>query len=199
MLEARHRETWTWDAYLSWEASQSLRYELVEGDVYAMTGGTAAHDTIANNLRADLRTALRGKPCRSQGPDLKVKAGTSGRYPDALIDCGPRVADAVVAQEPVAVFEVLSRSTAWVDQGLKLRDYDATASIRHYVLINQDEPRVLIYRRDESGRLAGGEVILIEGLDGVIDLPDLEVSIPLTGVYEDLMFDFGKSNTSPNP
>ena len=119
-----------------------------------MVGGTSEHDTICNNLRAALHGQMRGKPCRPQGPDLKVKAGTDVRYPDALIDCGPRVPGALFAREPVAVFEVLSKSTAWIDQTLKLRGYDATPAIRYYVLISQDEQRALFYTRDKDGRLA---------------------------------------------
>ena len=165
MSEARRHASWTWDAYLEWEARQPIRYELVNGEVYAMGGGTAEHDTIGNNLRGELRTLLRGKPCRPQGPDLKVKAGQDGRYPDALIDCGPRVPGALVAQEPVAVFEVLSKSTAWIDQGLKLRDYDATPSVRYYVLISQDERRAMVYTRDAGGRLGGQNAVLLEGVE----------------------------------
>src|ERR1700712_3866383 len=153
MSEATHPTTWTWDAYLEWEARQPLRYELVDGQVHAMGGGTAEHDTIGDNLRAALHTQMRGKPCRTHGPDLKVQAGKDGRYPDALIDCGPRVPGALQAQEPVAVFEGLSKSTGWIDQSLKLRDYDATPAIRYYVLISQDEKRAMMYTRDEGGRL----------------------------------------------
>jgi Uma2 family endonuclease len=129
MSEAKLRSRWTWEAYLDWEAHQPIRYELVDGQVYAMDGGTAEHDTIGNNLRAALHARLRGKPCRPHGPDLKVRAGSDGRYPDALIDCGPRVPGALYAHEPVAVFEALSKSTGWIDQSLKLRDYDATHSL----------------------------------------------------------------------
>jgi Uma2 family endonuclease len=148
------RETsWIWEAYLDWEARQPIRYELVDGQVHGMGGGTAEHDIIGNNLRAALHTQLRGKPCRPHGPDLKVRAGRDGRYLDALIDCGPRVPDAIFAQEPVAVFEVLSKSTGWIDQSLKLHDYDATPTIRTYVLISQDVPRAMVYTRDADGRL----------------------------------------------
>jgi Uma2 family endonuclease len=114
MSEAKLRSRWTWEAYLDWEAHQLIRYELVDGQVYAMGGETAEHDTIGNNLRAALHAQLRGKPCRSHGPALKVRAGSDGRYPDALIDCGPRVPGALHAQEPVAVFGVLSKSTGWM-------------------------------------------------------------------------------------
>ncbi len=147
MSEATQREAWSWEDYLDWETRQPVRYELIDGEVHATGGGTAEHDTIGNNLRAGLRDQLRGKPCRVQGPDLKVKAGKDGRYPDALIDCGARVPGALVAQDPRAVFEVLSRSTASIAQSLKLRDYGTTSGIRHYVLISRDEPRVLVYQR----------------------------------------------------
>ena len=184
MSEAEQRETWSWERYLEWETRQPVRYELVDGEVRAMGGGTAEHDTIGNNLRAELRDQLRGKPCRVQGPDLKAKAGTDGRYPDALIDCGARMPGALVAQDPTAVFEVLSRSTAWIDQSLKLRDYDATPGIRHYVLISQDEPRVLIYQRDEHDRLGVQAARLVDGMDGVIVLQEFDISIPFPVLYE---------------
>ena len=149
MSEAPRQTQWSWEEYLAWEHRQPVRYELVDGQGHAMGGGTADHDTIGNNLRAELRARLRGTLCRAHGPDLKVRAGEDGRYPDALIDCGPRIPGTLQAHDPVAVFEVLSKRTAWIDQTLKLRDYDAVAGILTYVLISQDEPRVLVYQRDE--------------------------------------------------
>ena len=186
MSEAKRETGWTWEAYLDWEARQPIRYELVDGQVYAMGGGTAEHDTIGNNLRGELRAQMRGKPCRPHGPDLKVRAGKDGRYPDALIDCGPRVPGALYAQEPVAVFEVLSKSTGWIDQSLKLRDYDATPAIRTYVLISQDEQRAMVYTRDENGRLGIQSAVIIEGVGASIDIPELGLVLPFSAIYEDL-------------
>lgn len=186
MPEAPHRKHWTWEEYLDWESNQPTKHELVDGEVIAMVGGTSRHDLICNNLRRELSTQLRGKRCRLQGPDLKVRAGTSSRYPDALIDCGPLVDDAVSAQEPAAVFEVLSKSTAWIDQTRKLRDYDSTPTIRYYVLISQDELRVLVYARDEAGRLGSRNLILLETVADTLLLPDLGIAIPLPLLYEGL-------------
>jgi Uma2 family endonuclease len=188
MSEAERQTSWTWKTYLDWEARQPGRYELVDCQVYAMGGGTAEHDTIGNNLRAALHTLLRGKPCRPHGPDLKVRAGKDGRYPDALIDCGPRVPGALHAQVPVAVFAVLSKSTGWIDQSLKLRDYDATPTIRTYVLISQDERRALVYRRDEAGRLGIQSAVLLEGADASVEIPEFSVALPFSVVYEGIEF-----------
>jgi Uma2 family endonuclease len=72
------RTPWTWDAYLDWEARQPVRYELVNGEVHAMAGGTLAHDTIA-------------KPYY---PLEELLAGiTPENQPDEIFDDGPRGED----------------------------------------------------------------------------------------------------------
>lgn len=188
MSEAKRPATWTWDAYLAWEVEQPVKYELVNGEVYAMTGGSRRHDIIANNLRASAHAQLRGKPCRIQGPDLKVRAARNARYPDALIDCSSLTEGEQVAQNPVAVFEVLSRSTAWIDQHFKLRDYAATPSIRTYVLISQDEMRAVVYVRDRDGKLDLENAMLLEGLDAAIEIADLGVVLRFSDIYEGVVF-----------
>jgi Uma2 family endonuclease len=60
MSEAKQPPHWTLDAYLDWETQQPIRYELVDGQIHAIGGGTAEHDTIANNLRSELRTQMHG-------------------------------------------------------------------------------------------------------------------------------------------
>ena len=186
MPEPLQRTTWTWAEYLAWEAAQPVRHELVDGQVRAMGDGTARHDTIANNLRGELRERLRGNPCRPQGPDLKVKAGENGRYPDAMIDCGARDPDAVAAVEPVAVFEVLSKTTSWIDQGQKVRDYDAVPSIRRYVLISQDEVRALVYVRGNGGHLGIADASFATGLDATLPVPEAGIELPIALLYEGL-------------
>ncbi len=188
MSQATTRTGWTFDEYLDWESRQPTKHEFVDGRVHPMVGGTSRHDVICNNLRGLLWDLLRGNRCRVQGPNLKLRTGDNARYPDALIDCGPLAPTALIARDPVAVFEVLSKSTAWIDQTLKLRDYETTQTIRSYVLISQDEPRVLIYRRDEAGRFGANAAILLENLVEAISLDEPAVTIPLTVLYEGLDF-----------
>jgi Uma2 family endonuclease len=87
----------------------------------------------------------------------------------------------------VAVFEVLSKSAAWIDQNLKLRDYDATPSIRYYVLINQDEMRALVYTRD-GGRLGIRNAMLLEGEDAAVEIPEFGLTLPFSALYEGIEF-----------
>src|SRR5271157_789354 len=113
---------------------------------------------------------------------------TRGMAAIALIDCGPRVPGALHAQEPVAVFEVLSKSTGWIDQSLKLRAYDATPTIRTYVLISQDEQRAIVYTHDENGRLGIQSAVLLEGADASIEIPEFGLALPFSALYEGLEF-----------
>jgi Uma2 family endonuclease len=157
MGEAALKQEWTLETFLVWERDQPERWEFVDGQPRAMTGGSEAHDTIGGNIRAFLKFKLKGSDCRAQGPDLKILTGLeTSRYPDALINCAPPDPKGDIAQNPVVVFEVLSDSTKAKDFNEKFDEYEATPAIRQYVLVFQDEIRVKVYRRE------GGALILAE-------------------------------------
>ncbi|MGB3692985.1 MAG: Uma2 family endonuclease [Spirulinaceae cyanobacterium] len=75
--------------YLKWEEQQPLKYEYINGEIYAMTGGTIPHNDIALNLASALKNHLQGKGCKVQIADAKVGISTSGpfHYPDVMVSC----------------------------------------------------------------------------------------------------------------
>jgi hypothetical protein len=79
---------------------------------------------------------------------------------------------------------VLSRGTAWSDQGARLRDDDATVLLRCCVLISQDALRAMVDVRDEAGRPDTRDAQPIEGTDGVVALPSLPARLPLGALRE---------------
>ncbi len=85
-----HKAGWSLAEFLTWEADQPERWELVAGEPRLMAGGTQVHALIASNLIAFLRPKLRGGPCRPSGSDLRIPIPKTGnlRYPDVTIDCG---------------------------------------------------------------------------------------------------------------
>jgi Uma2 family endonuclease len=179
----------TFDEFLNWERGQEFKHEYVDGQPIGMAGGTEAHNIIQANLIAIVTLKLRGSGCRPFTSDMLVKTGTGrGRYPDMTIDCGPRRGDNIVAPEPKVVFEVLSKETQKRDRTIKLADYNATPSIAHYVLIEQGEPLAHVYNRGPHGdfSLHPQEV---RGLDGVVELPAIGISLPMSEIYEGLELD----------
>ena len=89
------------DEFLAWELRQELRYEFDGTRPVAMTGGTAAHATIQQNLALAIGGRLRGTPCRFFGSDLKVQVSEAIRYPDGFVVCSPVPRDATVVHDPL--------------------------------------------------------------------------------------------------
>ncbi len=60
------------EEYFIWEEKQLEKHELIDGRVYALTGGTKNHSTLAINLLLLIRAHLRGGRCSVFNSDLKV-------------------------------------------------------------------------------------------------------------------------------
>jgi Uma2 family endonuclease len=177
------RVDWSLEEFLVWEVGQAERYEFVGGEPRMMTGGTQAHATICANLIIRLGEKLSGTPCRPCGSDLRVPIPATGqsRYPDAQIDCGKLEPTSHDASAPSVVFEVLSKSNDLRDQHGRLRDYDSVATIQHYVVISQSEAVVVIYDRDDAGRLAPGAMLTEAAAE--LDLPAVGITLSLHEIY----------------
>ena len=187
------RKPMTLAEFLAWEERQPLRYEFDGVGPVAMTGGTYGHSTIQRNLAFALTGRLRGKPCQFQGSDLKIQVGDGHiRYPDGMVVCSPVDRTATVVHEPVVVFEVLSPSTAAKDRIVKAREYQATPSIRRYVMLEQDSVGATVYAR--SGETWTHEILVA---DSILALPEIGVSLPLAELYEGVVFEAEQDGDPP--
>jgi Uma2 family endonuclease len=168
-------------AFLDWEATQELRYEYVNGDVFAMSGGTVPHNDLAVNLLLALAPQVRAQGCRINVSDVKVKIRRRFRYPDLVVTCDERDKTAIKLFEyPKVVVEVLSPSTEATDRGQKLREYQSIPTLQEYVLINSDQAIVEVYRRGE-GRAWWYESY---GLGDQLVLESLGFECPIGKLYE---------------
>lgn len=180
------QKPWTRASFLDWEANQELRFEFDGFQPLAMTGGTAAHSSIQRNLIAALAIGLRGKPCQPHGSHLKIQVGErSIRYPDAFVVCTPVSPSATLVTEPVVIFEILSDSTASTDFVTKNVEYQATKSVRRYVILQQSSASAAVFSRD-SGEWAAAE---LSGVSASLDMPEIGLSIPLAEIYAGVEFE----------
>jgi Uma2 family endonuclease len=171
------------DDFLAWVEGQRERYEFVAGRLVMMVGGSEDHNDIQINLLTVLRQRLRGGSGKPNGSDLLVRIDDrTGRFPDASVTRGREGENVIRA--PVAIFEILSAATELLDRTDKRREYQRLASLRHYVLIAQDAPRVEIYSRTERG----WRFEELEGPDTVLALDALEITLPLAEIYDGLTF-----------
>ena len=177
--------------YLAIERQSEIRHEFLDGHVYAMAGESIAHSTICFNLAGIVYAQLTGTPCRGFSPNMKVRAGERGlyAYPDLMVACGePAFQDerGDVLLNPTVIFEVLSRTTEAYDRGEKFERYrDHIETLRDYVLVSQDRPRVEHRHREPDGTWTSTE---LDGLAETLSLPSIDCRVPLADVYSRIAF-----------
>jgi Uma2 family endonuclease len=130
------------EEYLAWERQQPLKYEYIAGAVYAMTGVTLAHNTIALNLYSQLQPHLRKRGCRGHVAGVKVQVSNREPYfyPNVVVSCdeGDRRAIEVICY-PKLIVEILSPNTASFDRGDKFKFYRRIPTLEEYVLIDSEK------------------------------------------------------------
>lgn len=150
MATELHEKLISVDEYLHDELVRDIKYELVDGAIYAMVGASANHERISGNVAAEFRSHLKKTPCESFSSDMKVKVGSRFFYPDVLVDCHFDESKPYYTESPVIIVEVLSKSTRRMDETIKLMSYINIPSLQEYVLIEQDFVDIEVVRRSEG-------------------------------------------------
>lgn len=157
MLGSAPRRHYTFADYLDVEEkSPEVKHEFVNGDIFAMAGGSVEHAALSSAIAGLLMAHLRGTPYRVYSSDLRIRIreASVGTYADATVVCDPVERDAespTHVTNPQVVIEVLSPSTEEYDRGEKRLYYQQLASLREYVLVAQDRRRVEVWRREGGG------------------------------------------------
>jgi Uma2 family endonuclease len=176
----------TWEEYLAFEEHSPLRHEYVNGTIYAMSGASLAHNQIAQGLVEAFRSHLRGGPCKPFFLDakLEIRAGHDKimYYPDAMVSCRPEDRTDKVVRNPKLVVEILSKSTLHIDRREKALTYQRVEAIEEYVLIAQNQPRVIVHRRAEEWR-----PVLYSAMEAQVEFRSIGLHIPMAQIYEDTL------------
>ena len=127
---------------------------------------------------------------RFTGPILKVGVHRGKRgfaYPDAFIHCGaPEFLDAQqdVVTNPVVIFEVLSPSTEANDRGRKFAEYRRLESLRHYILVSQEQALVEHFALQPDG----SSILRPLSTGDVLCLADTGLELPVSANYDRVEF-----------
>ncbi|KQT31910.1 hypothetical protein ASG29_08495 [Sphingomonas sp. Leaf412] len=130
----------TVDEFLAMDFGSDRKFELCDGIIRMMTGGSDKHAHVAGNIYYTLRVKLRGSGRRPYNSDMGIRVSDHGvRYPDISIICRPdweTAPEAKAFDDPVVIVEVLSPSTTALDQGTKLEEYRDLSSVDTIVFID---------------------------------------------------------------
>ncbi len=142
--------------YVEIERRSDIKHEYYQGEMFAMAGASRKHNIISSNIIRDLGNQLRQGPCRVFPSDMRVKIDRIRKYvyPDVSVVCNK---DEFTDEEedtitnPDLIIEILSDSTEAYDRGHKFAHYRKLTSLKEYVLISQDERKIEIFTKNESG------------------------------------------------
>lgn len=156
MVEPARKLIYTFAEYLAVDEASDTRHEYVNGEIFAMSGGTERHAALVAAVIVELGNAVRGGPYRVYSTDLRVATmvGKHYVYPDVSILCAPREVQpgtTDVTLNPSVVVEVLSSSTEAYDRGLKWTGYQQLPSLTDYLLVSQSTARVEQFQRGDGG------------------------------------------------
>lgn len=180
VLEPTRRRI-TVDQFFEEVGETEERFELIDGEIWQMAGGSIEHAAICLDIATALRVKLRGTPCRPLGSDAAVQLDEFNfRYPDVTIACDPRDISRVAMEgkrrlhHPKVVFEVLSPSTARTDRAIKVGQYKALPSITVIVLVDLAARTIELHER--TGPAAWTQREVAAGDDLVLTDPALTLT-----------------------
>jgi Uma2 family endonuclease len=183
MTEPVRKLRHTFAEYLQQEQAGDTKHELLNGEIFAMAGGTPEHTRLAGKVVMALGAQLSGRPCNVFPSDLRVRVLATGlaTYPDVTVVCGrlehdPEDENTVV--NPVVLVEVLSDGTERYDRGEKFAHYRRIPSLNEYVLVSQHEPRIEVFRRNNEG-----------GKSWTLHVAEASESVQLTSIGCELVVD----------
>jgi Uma2 family endonuclease len=154
--------------FLAWPGDQSGRkYQLVDGELTAMSPGSATHGTIQMTLGRLVGNSLidGNSRCRvvSEPPvATRIRANVNLRVPDLGVTCVPDAPGQQTLPDPIVLIEILS-------------------SVREILVVHSTRRFAELLRRDADGNWpAEPEEI---GPDGTLRLDSIGFACPLPAIY----------------
>ena len=182
MTRTARLHEYTYAQYLAHEEASNVKHEYLEGEIYAMAGGSPEHAELSVAVASSLRAQLEGKPCRVFSSDLRIRVAATGlaTYPDVTVVCGPLQRDDEGREtilNPTVLVEVLSDGTERYDRGEKFEHYKQIPSFQEYVVLSQKEALLEVWRRQGDSwsqeKAKAGEKVVLQSIQCELNVDEL--------------------------
>ncbi|MBI5303088.1 MAG: Uma2 family endonuclease [Chloroflexi bacterium] len=186
------KKLFTPEEYLAMEEVADYKSEYFQGEIFAMSGGSADHSTITSNCITGLNLALKAKPCRVFESNMRLLVRRHGlyTYPDVMVVCGkvefvPGRNDTLT--NPVIIVEVLSPSTREYDRVKKFALYKPLDSLREYLLVDSEQIHVTHLRRADPG--SAWTIEMYDDLQSILHLDSVGCDLALAQIFDKVEFE----------
>jgi Uma2 family endonuclease len=176
-------EQFTVEEFLAFTDSRpdGERWELIEGVAIMNPSPVEYHQVVVLNIGRYLmaqkeRTGATWMPLLGVGTRVPASP-RSLPQPDVFVKEGSAT-DLAVTDDALVIFEVLSKSNTKADQAWRRKVYASVPNCRHYVTVSLKAVEVDAYDRETVWKKR-----TISDLARALDLPALDLSIPLADIY----------------
>lgn len=161
----------------AWHARQPERWEFVAGRPRLMAPASIRHTIIKSNIGFALREALAERGCTALIDGAQILTDEISAIPDVVVTCAPLDLESPVIAAPDVIVEIMSPSSEADDTGRKWLSYRKIASLKHYVVLAQDQRLVHVHSR--AGDLWRERFVSA----GAVELDDPPVRLDLDAIY----------------
>lgn len=171
------------EEYLAFDEKSKIKYEYMDGEIFAKAGATRKHNLATTNVSRILGNQLEETDCEVYASDFRVKIRDGHNvYPYVAVACGniQTEGNETTLLNPIVVFEILSKSTEKRDRGDKAEDYFSLSSLQDYVLVSQYRIRVEHFSRQKDNAWL---LMIYEDLNNEVELKSINCKISLKLIY----------------
>lgn len=180
---------WTAQDYIAYDDASDIRHEFLNGEIYAMSGGTDKHVDIITNTSGALWQVTKSSNCRTRVSEMRVKINDDTYvYPDITVTCGESKFEDdnnTMLLNPTIVIEVTSKSSESFDKGLKAELYRSLKSVQAYLVIDQHRVFAQLSTRQSNGWLLQE----FTKIQQAIPLNAINFDLPLSDIYLGIDFE----------
>ena len=181
---------YTQEEYFQLLTDSTHKFEFVNGYLVAMAGASINHNRICQNLSRGVGNALveKGGECEVFGSDQKIAVPLRNSYffPDLSIVCSPiQESEPDTIVNPTVLWEVTSKSTHGFDAGGKFNYYQSLPSLQEFILVDQYEAFVSLYRRTTSDTW---QIVQLQSVADTLRLESMGIELSLAEIYRGVDF-----------
>ena len=177
----------TADEFLSWPGDgRGGKYQLVDGELRAMSPGSATHGVIQAKLARLLGNHLDGVSRRCQvvtepAIEVRMRAKFNTRIPDVGVSCAKITAGDVALPEPILLVEILSPGNS-SDTWDNVWAYCTIPTVTEILILASTRIEAQLLRRGADGHWPPDPTKL-EGTD-TLSFASIGYTVPLKAIYE---------------
>jgi Uma2 family endonuclease len=171
------------EEFLVWNEDREGKREFVNGKVVEqmMIHVTRSHYFLASRLLFQLANQIGLEDFIVGSADFGVKTPNGVRYPDVMVEKAGGAGKDLATSAPLLIAEILSPSTMADDFGPKAREYLSLATLRHYIILSQDEARIWVWSRDTKHGWTGPDIFA--GMDEIVQLNGFSIALNMQSLY----------------